>query len=87
MAWCEDLTLISQAGTPDAVYDEVERAFSANEIVALTLAIVAINGWNRLAISMRAPVGAYASPHRPDIKPPRPAAARSGSPEHTPTGR
>ena len=57
MAWCDDLTLISQAGAPDAVYHEVERAFSANEIVALTLAIVAINGWNRLAISMRAPVG------------------------------
>ena len=65
MAWCEDLTLISQAGTPDAVYDEVERAFSANEIVALTLAIVAINGWNRLAISMRAPGGEYVSPRRP----------------------
>ena len=60
LAWCEDLTLISsRAGTPDAVYDEVQRAFSANEIVALTLAIVAINGWNRLAISMRAPVGEY----------------------------
>jgi hypothetical protein len=37
-----------------------ERAFSANDIVALTLAIVAINGWNRLAISMRAPAGEYA---------------------------
>jgi AhpD family alkylhydroperoxidase len=65
LAWCEDLTLISQAGTPDAVYDDVERAFSANEIVALTLAIVAINGWNRLAISMRAPVGEYVSPRHP----------------------
>src|SRR3954452_16501923 len=63
LAWCEDLTLISQAGAaPDAVYDDVERAFSANEIVALTIAIVAINGWNRLAISMRAPVGEYVSP-------------------------
>lgn len=61
LAWCEDLTLISRAGTPDAVYDDVQRAFSANEIVALTLAIVAINGWNRLAISMRAPVGEYVS--------------------------
>ena len=68
LAWCEDLTLISQAGTPDAVYDDVERAFSANEIVALTLAIVAINGWNRLAISMRAPVGEYVSPRRPDVE-------------------
>jgi AhpD family alkylhydroperoxidase len=65
LAWCEHLTLISQAGAPDAVYEKLEESFSAEEIVALTLAIVAINGWNRLAISMRAPVGAYVSPHRP----------------------
>jgi AhpD family alkylhydroperoxidase len=64
LAWCEALTLISERGAPDAVYEKVEQAFSAEEIVALTLAIVAINGWNRLAISMRAPVGAYVSPHR-----------------------
>ena len=62
LAWCEDLTLISRAGRLDAGYDDVERVFSANEIVALTLAIVAINGWNRLAISMRAPVGQYVPP-------------------------
>jgi AhpD family alkylhydroperoxidase len=65
LAWCEDLTLISQRGTPDADYRKLERAFSPDEIVALTHAIVAINGWNRLAISMRAPVGTYVSPHRP----------------------
>jgi AhpD family alkylhydroperoxidase len=84
LAWCEHLTLISEAGAPDAAYETLEESFSAKEIVALTLAIVAINGWNRLAISMRAPVGAYASPLRPDIEPSRPAAATWGSPEHTP---
>jgi AhpD family alkylhydroperoxidase len=63
LAWCEDLTLISRQGAPDAVYEELEQTFSPQEIVALTLAIVAINGWNRLAISMRTPVGSYASPH------------------------
>ena len=84
LAWCEHLTLISDAGAPDAVYEKLEESFSAKEIVALTLAIVAINGWNRLAISMRAPVGAYASPHRPDVKPSRPAATTPGPPEHTP---
>jgi AhpD family alkylhydroperoxidase len=82
LAWCEDLTLISQAGTPDAVYDDVERAFSANEIVALTLAIVAINGWNRLAISMRAPVGEYVSPRRPDVERVRRARADPPSEHH-----
>jgi AhpD family alkylhydroperoxidase len=64
MAWCEDLTLISKRGAPDAVYNRLEQTFSAEEIVVLTLAILAINGWNRLAISMRSPVGAYVSPHR-----------------------
>jgi AhpD family alkylhydroperoxidase len=65
LAWCEHLTWISEAGAPDAAYETLEESFSAKEIVALTLAIVAINGWNRLAISMRAPVGEYVSPHRP----------------------
>jgi AhpD family alkylhydroperoxidase len=64
LAWCEDLTLIAQHGTPDADYEKLEQAFLPAEIVALTLAIVAINGWNRLAISMRVPVGPYVSPHR-----------------------
>src|SRR5205823_4405482 len=63
LAWCEDLTLISKQGAPDAVYQELAQTFSLEEIVALTLAIVAINGWNRLAISMRTPVGSYVSPH------------------------
>jgi AhpD family alkylhydroperoxidase len=60
LAWCEDLTLISEEGAPDAVYEELEQTFSPDEIGALTLAIVAINGWNRLAIATRAPVGAAA---------------------------
>jgi AhpD family alkylhydroperoxidase len=77
LAWCEDLTLISQAGAPDAVYDDIERAFSANEIVALTLAIVAINGWNRLAISMRAPVDEYVSPRHPRRTPANADATRT----------
>jgi AhpD family alkylhydroperoxidase len=65
LAWCEDLTLISEEGAPDAVYAELEQSFSLDEIVALTLAIVAINGWNRLAISMRTPVGGYVTSRRP----------------------
>jgi AhpD family alkylhydroperoxidase len=83
LAWCEDLTLISKEGAPDAVYEKLQQTFSPDEIVALTLAIVAINGWNRLAISMRAPVGAYVSPHRVMSNRPPPA-SRLGSPEHTP---
>ena len=63
LAWCEELTLIWKQGAPDAVYEELARTFAPAEIVALTLAIVAINGWNRLAISMRTLVGSYVLPH------------------------
>ena len=63
LAWCEALTLLPQTGAPDDVYEELERVFDEQEIVALTLAIVAINGWNRLAVGLRSPVGDYVSPH------------------------
>jgi AhpD family alkylhydroperoxidase len=63
LAWCEALTLLPQTGAPDDVYAEVERAFEPEEVVALTLAIVAINGWNRFAVGLRSPVGGYVSPH------------------------
>ncbi|MCL4544867.1 MAG: carboxymuconolactone decarboxylase family protein [Chloroflexi bacterium] len=59
LAWCESLTLLPQAGAPDDVYDGVASVFSPEEIVALTLAVVAINGWNRFAVGMRSPVGSY----------------------------
>jgi len=45
------------------VFDELARHFDEEEIVALTLAIVAINGWNRFAVGLRSPVGHYVSPH------------------------
>jgi AhpD family alkylhydroperoxidase len=59
LAWAEAVTLIADGHVPDDVYEEVRRSFSEKELVDLTLAIVAINGWNRLAISMRAVPGTY----------------------------
>jgi alkylhydroperoxidase family enzyme len=44
---------------PDAVYEGTRRHFSEKELVDLTLAVVAINGWNRLAISFRTVPGTY----------------------------
>lgn len=66
LAWCEALTLLPQTGAPDDVYAEVAARFDEEEIVALTLAIVAINGWNRFAVGLRSPVGDYVSPHGSD---------------------
>ncbi|HET7117121.1 MAG TPA: carboxymuconolactone decarboxylase family protein [Hanamia sp.] len=63
LAWCESLTLISETGAPDNVYEELKNLFSPEEIMELTFAIVAINGWNRLAIGLRSEVGGYVS-HR-----------------------
>ena len=59
LAWCEALTLLPQTGAPDDVYAQVRDEFDEQEVVALTLAIVAINGWNRFAVGLRSPVGSY----------------------------
>ena len=56
LAWCEALTELSRTGAPDEVYAAVEAEFSPAEIAALTFAIVAINGWNRLAVGLRSDV-------------------------------
>jgi AhpD family alkylhydroperoxidase len=59
LAWCEALTILASSEVPDEVYEQVADQFSPEEIVALTLAIVAINGWNRFAVGLRSPVGSY----------------------------
>jgi AhpD family alkylhydroperoxidase len=53
LAWCETLTELARVGAPDEVFTEVKAAFSGQEIAALTIAVVAINGWNRLAVGLR----------------------------------
>lgn len=52
-AWTEALTLLSETHAPEEVYQEVLKYFSEKETVDLTMAIIAINGWNRLAVSFR----------------------------------
>ena len=59
LEWTESLTLISENDVPDSLYDSVSEHFNEKEMVALTMAIVAINGWNRLAISFRTVPGTY----------------------------
>jgi AhpD family alkylhydroperoxidase len=63
LAWTEALTLLPETGAPDDAYEAMAREFDPPEQVALSLAIVAINGWNRLAVGFRRPVGSYVS-HR-----------------------
>jgi AhpD family alkylhydroperoxidase len=54
LAWTEALTLVSETHAPDDVYRAVQAQFTEQEQVALTLLIVAINGWNRIQVGFRA---------------------------------
>ena len=62
LAWTEAVTRVSDTHVPDEVYELARKHFTEKELVDLTLAIVAINGWNRLAISFRAEAGTYQRP-------------------------
>jgi AhpD family alkylhydroperoxidase len=53
LAWTESLTLIAQTHASDADYEWLSSQFDEEERVKLTLAINAINGWNRLAVGFR----------------------------------
>ncbi len=59
LEWAEALTLISQNHVSDELYAMVSKHFTEKEIVSLTMAIIAINGWNRLAIGFRTVPGSY----------------------------
>ncbi len=59
LAWTEALTRIAEAYVPDDVYEIARKHFSEKELVDLTLPIVAINAWNRLAIAFRLVPGTY----------------------------
>ena len=55
LAWTEAVTLVADTHVPDDVYETARGEFSQQELVDLTMAVVAINGWNRLLVSFRVP--------------------------------
>ncbi len=59
LAWTEAVTRLEHQDVPDPVYEQARAQFTEEELVALTLAIVQINGWNRLSIAFRRPAGDY----------------------------
>jgi AhpD family alkylhydroperoxidase len=63
LAWAEAVTSVSRQQVPDTVFEIARKEFSEKELVDLTMAVIAINGWHRLAISFRT-VGGTFSPHR-----------------------
>jgi AhpD family alkylhydroperoxidase len=59
LEWTEALTLVAATHVPDDVYERVRQQFSEDELAHLSLAVVAINGWNRLNIAARTVPGDY----------------------------
>ena len=62
LAWAEAVTNIPQIDESDEEYEAARAQFSAEELVKLTVVVIAINGWNRLAIDFRSEAGEYQTP-------------------------
>ncbi|MCQ3980251.1 MAG: carboxymuconolactone decarboxylase family protein [Anaerolineae bacterium] len=65
LAWTETVTEVTKEHVPDEVYALARQQFTEKELVDLTMAIIAINGWNRLSISFRTVPGTYQPAHQP----------------------
>jgi len=64
LAWTEAVTLVAQSQVPDEVYEEARKQFNEEELVNLTLAVIAINGANRLNVAFRTVPGSYQARRR-----------------------
>jgi AhpD family alkylhydroperoxidase len=53
LAWAESVTLVSETGVPDTVFEQAKAQFSEKDLVDLTLIVSVMNAWNRMAISFR----------------------------------
>lgn len=58
-AWAEAVTLVGENHVSDNVYEVASKQFSETELIDLTLAVVAINGWNRLNVAFHTEAGGY----------------------------
>ena len=63
LAWTEAVTQVSTQEVSDELYTLAREHFDEKGLVDLTLAVIAINGWNRLNVAFRTPVGDYVSPY------------------------
>lgn len=59
LLWAESLTKLGESGVSDEIYEEAKKQFSEAELVDLTMAVISINGWNRLNIAFRTEAGNY----------------------------
>ncbi len=56
LALTEAMTLITEGHVPDEIYHEASAHLTDQELAAVVMAVVAINGWNRIAITTRSPL-------------------------------
>jgi AhpD family alkylhydroperoxidase len=59
LAWAEAVTKLENGHVPDEVYAQAREHFDEQQLMKLTLAVVAINGWNRFNIAFNNPPGTY----------------------------
>lgn len=59
LAWAEAVTELNDRHVSDEVYEATRKEFSDEELVDLTLAVTAINTWNRFNVAFRTPAGSY----------------------------
>ena len=59
LAWAEAVTILKDKNVPDEIYEEARSEFSEEEIIDLTMAIIAINTYNRINIAFKSPAGGY----------------------------
>ncbi|HVX16796.1 MAG TPA: carboxymuconolactone decarboxylase family protein [Acidimicrobiales bacterium] len=59
LALTESVTLVADTHVPDDVWADAAEVFSSEELAQVVMAIVVINGWNRMQIATRSPAGEY----------------------------
>jgi alkylhydroperoxidase family enzyme len=59
LAWAEAVTLVNKSRVPDEIYEEARKQFTEEELIDLTMGVIAINSFNRINVAFRTPAGAY----------------------------
>jgi len=59
LAWAESVTSLHEGHVPDEVYEYAHAEFSEEELIDLTLAVIAINSYNRINVAFRTAAGSY----------------------------
>lgn len=64
LAWAEAVTNLTDGHVPDEVYEQARKQFSEEELIDLTVGVIAINSYNRMNIAFRTTAGTYQPPSR-----------------------